>query len=106
MSVLLSRESDRSLAQLWSPHPLVGNREYQGLSRRPVFVGGRLTFDTIRMMTRHQRTVDRASISAVAEWGHAVIPQDPPARQRLAQVYKDWAVRRRQTLERQRAAPQ
>ena len=89
-----------------SLQPLVGNSVYHGLSRRPVFVGGQATYQTIRRMTENQRFVDRAGVTAVAEWGHAVIAHDPTARQLRAQVFIEWAQQRQQHLGRQRAVPQ
>ena len=69
-----------------SLYPLVGIKEYHGLTRRPVFVGGRATLDTIRRMTkvRHLADSNRPGVALGLEWGHAEIDHDPPTRQRAA----------------------
>ena len=86
-----------------SLRPLVGDRVYQGLSRRPVFTGGQATEDIIRRMTQDQRLAERTTVTADAEWGHAEIPHDPGTRWHAATEYIDWVASRRQG--RQRAVP-
>ena len=84
--------------QVKSLQPLVGDRVYQGVTRRPVFVGGQATMDIIRAMTLNQRFADRHTVTAEAEWGLANIPHDPSVRQRCAQQYMDWKVGREREL--------
>ena len=76
-----------------SLYPMIGNIPYRGLTRRPVFVGGKVTEAVIRASTERLVLAEEQPNQrprARFDWHEKAIPHDEVNRRVASQPYRDW----------------